>query len=82
MIVLDGVSRAFREGEHARVVLDRFSGSVAGGERLALVGRSGVGKSTLLNLIGGMDRPDAGRITVSDTELTALSERDRTLFRR
>lgn len=82
MIVLDRVSRAFREGGHSRVVLDGFSGSVASGERLALVGRSGVGKSTLLNLIGGMDRPDAGCVTVAGTELTSLSERDRTLFRR
>ncbi len=82
MIELEAVSRAFMEGGRRRVVLDGFSERVASGERLALVGRSGVGKSTLLNLIGGMDRPDSGTIRIGDTELTALNERDRTLFRR
>ncbi|WP_290652378.1 ABC transporter ATP-binding protein [Aquisalimonas sp.] len=82
MIRLEQVSRAFTEGGRSRVVLDGFSESVTAGERLAVVGRSGVGKSTLLNLIGGMDVPDAGRVRVGDAELTAMSERDRTLFRR
>ena len=82
MIELDGISRAFLEGGQRRVVLDGFSERIADGERLALVGRSGVGKSTLLNLIGGMDLPDAGTIRIDDTDLTALNERDRTLFRR
>lgn len=82
MIVIDGVSRAFTEGGRSRVVLDRFSETVANGERLAVVGRSGVGKSTLLNLIGGMDVPDAGSVRVGDADLTHMSERDRTLFRR
>ncbi|MFV8834820.1 ABC transporter ATP-binding protein [Aquisalimonas sp.] len=82
MIVLDQVSRAFTEGGRSRVVLDRFSETVATGERLAVVGRSGVGKSTLLNLLGGMDVPDAGRVHIGDAELTAMNERERTLLRR
>lgn len=82
MIELTGIDRAFLEGGQRRVVLDGFSERIADGERLALVGRSGVGKSTLLNLIGGMDLPDAGTIRIGDTDLTALNERDRTLFRR
>jgi putative ABC transport system ATP-binding protein len=45
-------------------------------------GRSGSGKSTLLNLIGGIDTPDEGRVLVAGVDLTGLSERDRTLFRR
>ena len=47
-----------------------------------LVGRSGEGKSTLLNLIAGMDRPDAGEVVVAGQPLHSLSERARTLFRR
>ncbi len=43
---------------------------------------SGSGKSTLLNLASGIDLPDAGRVVVGDTDLTALDERERTLFRR
>lgn len=82
MIELDQVSRAFTEGGRSRVVLDRFSETIATGERLAVVGRSGVGKSTLLNLLGGMDVPDAGRVRIGDAELTTMSERERTLLRR
>ena len=82
MIRLEHVRRVFPEGRRERVVLDDFSLHVAEGERLALVGRSGVGKSTLLNLIGAMDAPDAGRVRVAGQDLTAMDERARTLFRR
>ena len=56
--------------------------SSAAGEFIALLGRSGSGKSTLLNLVSGIDRADAGQIWVGGQELTALGERERTLFRR
>ncbi|MCO6452504.1 MAG: ABC transporter ATP-binding protein [Caldilineales bacterium] len=54
----------------------------AEGEFTALLGRSGSGKSTLLNLISGIDKPDQGAIFLQDHDLTAMSERERTLFRR
>ena len=60
----------------------RTSADFARGEFIALLGRSGSGKSTLLNLVSGIDAPDAGRIWVGGQELTALGERERTLFRR
>jgi putative ABC transport system ATP-binding protein len=46
------------------------------------LGRSGSGKSTFLNLLSGIDPPDSGKIIINGTEITALSEQDRTLFRR
>ncbi len=81
-IQLQGISRAYIEGERLHRVLDDISVNFVRGETVAIRGRSGSGKSTLLNLIGGIDAPDTGRITVAGTDLTGLSERDRTIFRR
>lgn len=52
------------------------------GEVLVFLGPSGSGKSTLLNIVGGLDRPTSGTLYYRDTELTALSERELTRFRR
>lgn len=77
-----GLHRRFREGDREHIVLDGVDLDIRRGETVALRGRSGSGKSTLLNLVGGIDAPDAGTVTVDGVELTGLSERDRTLFRR
>jgi putative ABC transport system ATP-binding protein len=55
---------------------------IACGEFVAILGKSGSGKSTLLNLISGIDLADSGTICVDGIDMTALSERERTLFRR
>ncbi len=81
-IQVRSLERRFREGEREHVVLDDVDLEIRRGETVALRGRSGSGKSTLLNLIGGIDTPNAGSIRVADTDVTALSERERTLFRR
>jgi putative ABC transport system ATP-binding protein len=77
-----GLCRRFREGEREHVVLDGVDLDIKRGETVALRGRSGSGKSTILNLIAGIDTPDTGTVTVAGVNLTGLSERDRTLFRR
>ncbi len=82
LVIAQGLTKRFAEGERERVVLRGLSLDVAEGERLAVVGRSGSGKSTLLNLIAGIDRPDGGTIRVAGEDITALSETARTLFRR
>jgi putative ABC transport system ATP-binding protein len=79
---LVSLSKAYQEGDRRRVVLQHVSADFARGEFVALLGRSGSGKSTLLNLISGIDRPDTGQVWVAGQELTALDERERTLFRR
>ena len=81
-IELEGLCRSFTEGERRHVVLDEVTAEFRRGETVAIRGRSGSGKSTLLNLIAGIDTPDAGSVTVSGVDVTGLSERDRTLFRR
>ncbi len=81
-IQLRDLSRRFREGERDHIVLDGVDLEIARGETVALRGRSGSGKSTLLNLVGGIDAPDAGTVHVAGIEVTALTEHERTLFRR
>lgn len=68
-----GVTKVYRRGGEDLRVLDGLDLDVTAGEMLALMGPSGSGKSTILNLLGGLDRPDAGRIVVQGTEITDLS---------
>ena len=79
---LDGVVKRYREGDRWRDVLRGAALQMPRGAVGALLGRSGAGKSTLLNLVSGIDAPDAGTVAVDGVEIGALSERDRTLFRR
>jgi putative ABC transport system ATP-binding protein len=76
------LSRSFREGDLRHDVIRDLSADFLTGETVALRGRSGSGKSTLLNLVSGIDAPDAGKIEVAGQDITAMTERDRTLFRR
>jgi putative ABC transport system ATP-binding protein len=69
------VSKVYQQDSVAVTALQDVDLEIAEGEFLALVGPSGSGKSTLLNLIGGLDRPSAGRLWVADEELDRLSHR-------
>jgi putative ABC transport system ATP-binding protein len=79
---LTNLTRSFHEGEQLHAVLQSLDATFVRGEKVALRGRSGSGKSTLLNLISGIDVPDAGEVEIDGQLITAMSERDRTLFRR
>jgi putative ABC transport system ATP-binding protein len=76
------ICRSFAEGGRKHAVLDNISAELLQGEFIAIRGRSGSGKSTLLNLISGIDAPDSGLVEVAGQDITGMSERDRTLFRR
>jgi len=76
------LTKSYYEGDVRRIVLQNAHAEFQSGEITAILGKSGSGKSTLLNLISGIDAPDSGQIWVNEQDLTALSERDRTLFRR
>jgi putative ABC transport system ATP-binding protein len=81
-VELRRLTKLYREGQSERVVFRDVDAAIRPGEIAVLVGRSGSGKSTLLNLISGIDLPTSGSVAVDGTDITALSERDRTLFRR
>jgi len=79
LVRLDAVSKSYEAGTRA---LDEVSMTVGAAEAVAVVGPSGSGKSTLLNLVGGLDKADAGSVEVAGQDLGALSERSLAHFRR
>ncbi|MGO8907002.1 MAG: ABC transporter ATP-binding protein [Solirubrobacteraceae bacterium] len=83
MMTLDarGVYKSVGRGAAARLLLQGLDLGVQAGEMVAVLGRSGSGKSTLLHLLGGLDRPDEGRIVVAGESLTDASERELTRIR-
>jgi putative ABC transport system ATP-binding protein len=76
------VTKTYQEGGAKRTILSNASADFHRGEFVSLLGKSGSGKTTLLNIISGIDGLDAGSISLGDMQLTALSENERTLFRR
>jgi putative ABC transport system ATP-binding protein len=78
VLCLKGVTKRFGE----RVVLNDISLEVAAGEYVAIIGDSGIGKSTLLNVIAGLESVDSGKILFHGFEITALDDDALTLLRR
>ena len=76
------LSKSYWEAGQEHVVLNDVNGKVYEGEFVVLFGKSGCGKTTLLNLISGIDAPGRGDILVGGQSLTGMSEDERTLFRR
>jgi lipoprotein-releasing system ATP-binding protein len=80
-VSVSGLHKSYTVGDQKLHVLRDLSLDVAPGEMLGIVGQSGVGKSTLLHLLGGLDHADAGMIRVGNTELTALPDAEVVEFR-
>ncbi len=78
MIRLEKVEKYYGDTQ----VLKGIDLEVEKGDFISITGSSGSGKSTLLNLIGGMDRPETGRITVDNEDVTSYTEEELTLYRR
>src|SRR6476469_8536339 len=74
MLRVESLKKVFRSGESDLVLFDNLSFQVAKGEMLAIVGESGTGKSTLLHILGALDRPSAGDVYCAELQLQSLSE--------
>jgi putative ABC transport system ATP-binding protein len=77
---LENLSKRYRKDRPA--IFERLDLMVQPGEYLAIMGESGVGKSTLLNLLAGLDSPDTGRVVLDGTDLSILDDDSKTLLRR
>ncbi len=73
LVEITDVTKRYHKGDETITPLENVSLDIEQGELLSLMGSSGTGKSTLLNLIASIDRPDSGRIVVDGTEITSLS---------
>src|SRR5262245_47694740 len=81
LIQAEGIVKGYRTAAGYVSVLDGLGVQVAAGEMLAVVGASGVGKSTLLHVLGTLDRPEAGSVRVGDEDVYRLAEARLRAFR-
>jgi len=76
-----GIAKGYPVGGTVLSILRELDLTVAAGEMVAIIGASGVGKSTLLHVLGGLDHADKGSVTIGDANLTDMSDADRVAFR-
>jgi putative ABC transport system ATP-binding protein len=82
LVELDSVSKTYQLGSASVYALRDVTLTLGRDELCVIHGRSGSGKTTLLNMIGGLDRPSAGRVVVDGTEVSALPEEALVEYRR
>ncbi|MVB10324.1 putative ABC transporter ATP-binding protein [Caprobacter fermentans] len=81
-ITLEDVEREYRVGDNIIKAVDGVSFALAQGTFNVILGQSGAGKTTILNLLGGMDSPTSGTISVGGEEVSGMEERELTNYRR
>ncbi len=82
VVAVDDLHKTYRLGDEVIRALDGVGLTVSRGQFVAIMGASGSGKTTLMHLIGGLDLPDRGTVTVDGNEINQLTDQQRTLFRR
>lgn len=78
----EGVKKVYGSGSNQVVALNGIDLSVSKGEFVAVIGASGSGKSTMLHILGSVDRPTAGKVTIDGTDLSQLNQTQAAIFRR
>lgn len=82
MLKVENLKRYYKSNDVEVRALDGVSFDVEKGEFIFIIGASGSGKSTLLHLLGGLDYPTSGKVLIDDTDIYALKDDERTIFRR
>ena len=82
LIVCDGLVKIYQSDELKIMALQGLDLEIRRGEMVAIIGKSGSGKSTLLNMIGGLERPTAGRLYVGGRDLSGFQEKDMVQYRK
>lgn len=82
MVCLKNIIKKYRSGEEEIAALGGISAQIRTGEFTVILGPSGSGKSTMLNMLGGMDRPSSGEILINGQDISQLSEKKLTDYRR
>ncbi|MFM7570877.1 MAG: ABC transporter ATP-binding protein [Betaproteobacteria bacterium] len=80
-IIVDGLTQRVRDADGWLTILDAVSFTLEAGESAAIVGASGSGKSTLLGLLGGLDQPSAGEVSIFGEQISRLDEEQRAAWR-
>lgn len=82
IIICENLVKIYKTKDLEVLALQGLEMSVAQGELMAIIGNSGSGKSTFLNMLGGLDRPSAGRLTVDGKDLFKLTEKELVEYKR
>ncbi len=75
LVEFDDVVKVYGEGEGRQTAVDHVSFTIDEGEFVVILGQSGAGKSTILNMLGGMDTPTQGSITVAGRQISSMNDR-------
>lgn len=81
-IICDGLVKIYKTDELEVMALQGLDFEIEKGEIMAVIGKSGSGKSTLMNIIGGLEKPTAGKIIVDGVNLVDMSEREMNVYRK